>query len=354
MIPKDPILSLSEAHSFEESYFGGNEDLQWQVMTKAGERVAEAALRDMRELRTIPHRPRILVLVGKGHNGADALIAVRRFLRTIPTASAVIWQWVSKNECKPFTRRAFEELIEFASKRLKILPVANAMDASELENELSELCKERGFDLLIDGLLGMQMRPGLRSPFKEWIELLNNSNKIAVRISIDLPSGICSDIKDGINPFRADFTYCTGIVKAPIIEKSNQPWVGRLRYLDLNFFDNNTVKTPKSNENILRSSALPLLRKLRPVNCDKRNFGHLLIIAGSREMGGAALMSARGALRAGVGLLTCGVPESLHASFVSVCPEAMWIPLPESPNGGLALEGLGTIRQFFDLSLIHI
>ena len=48
MIPKDPILSLSEAHSFEESYFGGNEDLQWQVMTKAGERVAEAALRDMR------------------------------------------------------------------------------------------------------------------------------------------------------------------------------------------------------------------------------------------------------------------------------------------------------------------
>ena len=156
------------------------------------------------------------------------------------------------------------------------------MDARELENELSELCKERGFDLLIDGLLGMQMRPGLRSPFKEWIELLNNSNKIAVRISIDLPSGICSDIKDGINPFRADFTYCTGIVKAPIIEKSNQPWVGRLRYLDLNFFDNNTVKTPKSNENILRSSALPLLRKLRPVNCDKRNFGHLLIIAGSR------------------------------------------------------------------------
>ena len=70
-------------------------------MTKAGEAVADAALRDMRELRTIPHRPRLMVLVGKGHNGADALIAARRFLRTIPTARAVLWQWEKKENCRP-------------------------------------------------------------------------------------------------------------------------------------------------------------------------------------------------------------------------------------------------------------
>ena len=59
-------------------------------------------------------------------------------------------------------------------------------------------------------------------------------------------------------------------------------------------------------------------------------------------------MAAQGALKSGVGLLTVGIPESLHASFVAQLPEAMWVPLPETPNGCLALEGLGKIRQFLD------
>ena len=96
-LPTDPILSPGDALAFEEGFFNGDEDLQWEVMTKAGEAVADSALRDMRELRTIPHRPRLIVLAGKGHNGADALIAARRFLRTIPTARARAVGMVRKN-----------------------------------------------------------------------------------------------------------------------------------------------------------------------------------------------------------------------------------------------------------------
>jgi len=57
-------------------------------------------------------------------------------------------------------------------------------------------------------------------------------------------------------------------------------------------------------------------------------------------------MAAEAALKVGVGLLTVGIPESLHAAFAAQRPEAMWIPLPETPDGGLALEGLGKVRQF--------
>ena len=60
------------------------------------------------------------------------------------------------------------------------------------------------------------------------------------------------------------------------------------------------------------------------------------------------MMTVQGALRAGVGLVTCCVPESLHGSMVASCPEAMWIPIPETPTGGLALEGLGKIRLCLD------
>ena len=347
-LPQDPILTPSEAIAFEEDYFGGNEDFQWEIINRAGEAVADSALRDMRELRTIPHRPRLLVLVGKGHNGADALLAAKRFLRTIPTARAVVWQWAPKDDCRRMTQRAFEELIEFASKRLEIIPSAREMNQEKMDQTFNELTKDRGFDLAIDGVLGMQGRAGLESPLDGWIRLFNQTNQIIVRVSVDMPSGISESLPGETEPFRADFTYCTGIVKTPILEISNQSRTGRLRYLDLGFFKGSKKEKYTKHPKVLCSSALPLLRKLRPVQCDKRDFGHLLAIVGSKELGGAALMCARAALRSGVGLLTCCVPESLHTSFVSACPEAMWIPMPETPNGGLALEGLGEIRQSID------
>ena len=161
-LPTDPILSPADALAYEDKFFNGDEDLQWELMTKAGEAVADSALRDMRELRTIPHRPRLIVLAGKGHNGADALIAAGRFLRTIPTARAVVWPFEPKENCRPLTQRAFEELIEFASKRVEILPVVKGSNSEELNSCWDEITNDRGFDLLLDGILGMQGKPGLK------------------------------------------------------------------------------------------------------------------------------------------------------------------------------------------------
>ena len=87
---------MRESLVFEKEFFGGDEEREWQAMNKAGEGVGDAFLRDMRELRTIPHRPRLLALVGKGHNGGDALIATKRFLRTIPHCPEQWWfQWLN-------------------------------------------------------------------------------------------------------------------------------------------------------------------------------------------------------------------------------------------------------------------
>ena len=58
-------------------------------MNQAGESIGDSLLRDVREL--VPFlEARILALVGKGHNGGDALIMTKRMLRTIPTARAVV------------------------------------------------------------------------------------------------------------------------------------------------------------------------------------------------------------------------------------------------------------------------
>jgi NAD(P)H-hydrate epimerase len=86
------------------------------------------------------------------------------------------------------------------------------------------------------------------------------------------------------------------------------------------------------HQHALTTAILDPLRELRPAACDKRTFGHVLIVAGSRSMPGAALMATLAALRSGAGLVTSVVPESVAAAFAARAPEAMWVPAPRRPT----------------------
>ncbi len=71
-----------------------------------------------------------------------------------------------------------------------------------------------------------------------------------------------------------------------------------------------------------RPDILPLYRPRNPFT-HKGNYGHALMIAGSREKMGAAILAARACLRSGAGLLTCCVPETSFATINMAAPEAM-------------------------------
>jgi len=77
----------------------------------------------------------------------------------------------------------------------------------------------------------------------------------------------------------------------------------------------------------------------RDSRSDKRTYGHVFVVGGSRSYPGAVLMTVLAALRSGAGLVTAFVPESMVAAFAARAPEAMWVGWPETPAGGLALEG---------------
>jgi NAD(P)H-hydrate epimerase len=61
----------------------------------------------------------------------------------------------------------------------------------------------------------------------------------------------------------------------------------------------------------------------RPKNSHKGDFGRVLVVAGSRGMTGAAILSARAALKSGAGLVTVACPESERKIIACALPEAM-------------------------------
>jgi hydroxyethylthiazole kinase-like uncharacterized protein yjeF len=98
--------------------------------------------------------------------------------------------------------------------------------------------------------------------------------------------------------------------------------------------------------NTLSAAQIKRLIPKRPVNSQKGKNGHLLLIAGSRGMTGAAYLCALGALKTGAGLVTVGGPEEVRKSIAARLPEAMTLPLPESQGGYLTSGAIGVIQTY--------
>jgi len=75
----------------------------------------------------------------------------------------------------------------------------------------------------------------------------------------------------------------------------------------------------------------------------KGDVGRLFILAGSVGLSGAAALCTNGALRVGAGLVTLGLPKSLHAPMVQKLTEAMFKVLPETKEGSLSAQGVAEI-----------
>ena len=319
-IPSHPVLSLEQARAFEAALFGGDEAREWAAMGLAGKAVADAVLSDLSEAGGFPRGGRLLVLAGKGNNAGDALVAARALLGRFPQAQAEVVFVFGPRRLRPLAARAWRELSQACPGRV------GAVDAGRLR---------ASYVLCLGGIFGYQFRPPLPP---EAIAAIAAADRCSVRMraAVDLPSGLGE-----AGAFRADFTYATGSVKAPSVGCPNS---GRLRYLDLGFFQNAAGGEP-GGDRVVLPSVLSELAGLRPASSDKRSLGHVAIVGGSAGYPGAVLMATLAALRSGAGLVTAFVPERLSAFFASRAPEAMWVGLPETGAGELARSGLERILK---------
>lgn len=305
-----------------------NEAAEWDAMVQAGEAIGREVLEDYKEIGGFPDDGRILLLAGKGHNGGDALLAARTILALKPQARATVVLAFGVRELRPLAGRALDRLKADAPGRVELVSSDEALAAGA------------AYALCLDGIFGFQFRAQMDEATASILTRVNGHQGIRFRAAVDLPSGVGE--KNATTIFRADFTYATGIVKRPVLSLRVSTSVGRLRYLDLGFF---AAGAPEATEQILTTAVLSPLGQLRSSQTDKRTFGHVLIVGGSRSYPGAVMLATRAALRSGAGLVTAFVPASLAPEYAAAHPEAMWVGCPETPKGGLAGGTVELIRE---------
>jgi hydroxyethylthiazole kinase-like uncharacterized protein yjeF len=323
-----PILSIEESRAMEARLLP-NEQLQRIALHKAGHLLAKAIEEDFTEIACWSVAPRILVLAGKGHNSGDALIAAGDLLQRFPHALLTVL-WEGDRKLYPLVREVWHNLQDIAGKRIHTYCLSDE----------PTWMKQR-YTLLIDGVFGL----GFRSPLPDsWLRILTKlgEQRIAqVCVSVDLPSGM--DDLEGCVPLAVDFTYLMGIAKWPLFKPGASQYAGRIRYLDIGFWNSGERNLYSGRKKLVTENVLRPLLQPRKACSDKRHYSRVGIVAGSHRYPGAALLATTAALQAGAGLVTAVVPEDLVSVFASQAPEAIWMSGDTTPEGTLSLESLRDI-----------
>ncbi len=247
---------------------------------------------------------KIVIVTGRGNNGADGLA----LSRMLPEASILTLLEPKSELCKLQFQRA---------KKLKIPFVASV----------------EGFEVIVDAILGSGASKPLDEKLKEQIQKLNLQK--AIKISIDIPSGVKSGMASEEVAFAADFTVTLGAHKNSLYQDYAKDFTGEIILKGLGIPQNSYTDGFEPDGYLLDASdlALPIREKK---SCHKGNFGHLCVVAG--EMIGASIIAAKASLRSGVGLVTITGRDNLSITEPQIMVS---VQTPKGANTMLIGQGLG-------------
>jgi NAD(P)H-hydrate epimerase len=255
-----------------------------------------------------PASTRIAIFAGPGNNGGDALAMARMLSHRNYKVSVYL----------PTIGRQRSEASQINLTRLmETTPVPHVEigDPSELP-ELSV------FDLVVDGLFGSGLNRPLEGFAAIVIDHINRSAKEVV--AIDLPSGLLCDENRFNNGaiVKATHTLSLEFPKLSLFFRENEPYFGKWEVVKFGL-SQQAIREVETLYTFLDQQQVASILKRRTIFSHKGSYGHGLLISGSKGKMGAALLASRGALRAGLGLLTVHLPKFAGLFLQGSLPEAM-------------------------------
>ena len=273
---------------------------------------------------------RVLILCGRGNNGGDGYVMARYLLQAGLKVRVVVLS-------------RLDSIRGDALINLKIIQKLG-FDVSESADQ-EAWAKSRSWlmdcEYVIDGILGTGLNAPVRGYYGQVISDLNRSEKPVM--AIDIPSGLNANSGQVMgNAVRADLTATFGLLKPGQLIFPGTENVGRLVRVDIGLPEAVSNRIPLKYD-LTGPDDLLFLFQNTGQDVHKGSRGHLFILAGSTGKTGAAALTALGALRAGVGLVTLGVPASLNPIMEAKLTEAMTVPLPDTGDGFFSSKALDTV-----------
>lgn len=257
---------------------------------------------------------RVVIFAGNDINGAYAMEAGAELAR-LDFKPEVYLINIGGDRLTPDSRTAREEYI------------AAAGEDALFETPGMELVQPdlASTDIVVEGLFGREHDGPLMGGYQYLARFINESGAFVV--AIDLPAGMTVDLSVGMinrNIIHANITLTLVGPSAAFFMKENAELVGRWEVLDVPL-DEEALKATKCHTRLIEAHNVRKLLPERGEFVSKADLGHALLYAGSYGMLGAAVLSARGALRSGCGKLTVHGPRCGFFVLQTSVPSAMFM-----------------------------
>jgi NAD(P)H-hydrate epimerase len=297
---------------------GAGEDA---LMRNAGAHIADR-LRHM-----APSGGRIVAFAGPGNNGGDAFAA---FAELGPGYDCVVYAVAGGS--KSAARAAAERRAHEAGVTTRPLPSTEREARTALEAAIG-----------VDALFGTGARLPLPEEYRAAARALDARERRV--LAIDVPSGV--DAKTGAvagDAVRASVTVTLGAVKPGLLLDPARERAGELWYATIGIPEEILSAAPRTFAALDDEAFLRLL-PVRSPNADKRSSGAPLVVAGSAQFPGAAVLCARAAARAGAGYVTVAALSSVAPVLRTHLVEQVVVEIPDDVPPARAVEELLDIEK---------
>ena len=292
-----------------------------------------AGLAVISRLKELFGRKRVVVIAGPGNNGGDGIVVAREL-------HSEGWDVEVFSIFGPEKMKG-EALSQYHS---AVKAGVRMRSAEELIARRSSIFRKHS--VIVDAIFGTGLGKDMTDKMLKVVQVINGSGLPV--ISVDIPSGISSDNGQVMgDAVKADCTVTFGLPKIGHLLYPGAGYAGKLIIEDIGF-PREFLTSERIRTDLLERDDVSHLIPERKKYSNKGNYGHVLIVAGSRGKTGAASMAAKACLRTGAGLVTIGVPESLAGVFQSRVFEEMVLVLPDRGDGSLSSKSSNRILDFID------
>jgi NAD(P)H-hydrate epimerase len=271
------------------------------LMERAGRAVARAVRRRLGGV----YGRRAVVVAGKGNNGGDGLVAAR-----------VLRVW---------------------GMRVAIFALADGIDRRALARELDRA------DIAVDAMFGTGFR-GVLSGDAEWVAEQLEARTLPV-VAVDIPSGVdgLTGALDGPG-IRASETVTFAAVKPGLLFDPGRERAGEIEIADIG------IDTGAVAAGVTEEADVAAWLPARKPSTHKWEVGGVMVVGGHTGMTGAPMFVSHAGMRAGAGIVWCGVPGQ-DAAAAGSGSEVITLALPATDEGALDTRAAATVLR--DLDRFH-
>lgn len=295
------------------------------LMARAGAAVADAVL-------ALRPQGGVALVCGRGNNGGDGFVAARVLRRA--GVDARVFLLGGLDQIRDDARQAADACLENG-------PIVEVRDHDAWRRHRPAVVEAA---VIVDAIVGTGFTPPLTGLAAAVVDDINASGRPIV--AVDVPSGLSADTGNVAGPsIHATRTVALGAPKLAHVLSPASDRVGDWAVADIGITGETIDAVTGPRLDLVTPAVARMLLPMRRRDAHKGDFGHVLIVAGSRGKTGAAYLAAMAALRSGAGLVTLATPASCLPSIAALGAEYMTLPLAED-DGVVTAPALDTILAF--------